>query len=41
MKQLLLTGALVFLATGCVSKSEYDRQLAEWRRQMREWQPWR
>ena len=29
MKKLMLMGALAVLTTGCVSKSEYDRQLAQ------------
>ena len=29
MKKLMLTGALAIIATGCVSKSEYDRQIEQ------------
>lgn len=29
MKKMILAGALAFLAAGCVSKSEYDRQLEQ------------
>ena len=29
MKKLILVGALAILATGCVSKSEYDKQMEQ------------